>query len=72
MAWRIASVADTAFRLVRPQQSMTLVKAAVQTLTNDNPYVSAKAERELGWRPATPPAEAVDRTARWFRDHSVT
>ena len=69
VAWRFASLADAAFRLVRPRQSMTLAKAAVQALANANPYVSAKAERELGWQPATRPAEAVDRTARWFRDH---
>ena len=71
LAWRGAGLADGLVHLLRPRQSMTLLKSAVQFLANDNPYVSAKAERELGWRPATPPAEAVDRTARWMRDHAA-
>ena len=71
LAWGFAGVADAAMRLLRPGQSISLLKAAVQLLANDNPYVSARAERELGWQPATPPADAVRRTARWFRDHST-
>lgn len=69
LAWRGAVIADAGLRLLRPRLSMTTLKAAVQFLASGNPYVSARAERELGWRPATPPAEAALRTGRWFKDH---
>lgn len=68
LAWTAAAAADAAMRTVRPSAPMMLFKAAVQFLGNPNPFVSARAERELGWRPAVAPADAVERTGRWFRD----
>lgn len=65
-AWTAARGADAALRLLRPRAPMTTLKTAVQFLSNPNPYVSARAERELEWRPAVAPREAVLRTARWF------
>ena len=58
---------DAVLRRLRPRQSMTLLRTAVQFLASDNPYVSAKAERELGWRPVIAPADAARRTGQWFR-----
>jgi nucleoside-diphosphate-sugar epimerase len=49
---------------------MTTLKTAVQFLGNENPYVSGKAATELGWRPVVAAAEAAERTARWFADHT--
>ena len=46
---------------------MSTLKTAVQFLANDNPYCSARAERELGWRPLVPPALAAERTGRAYR-----
>ncbi len=40
--------------------------SAVGFLTNDNPYSSACAQRQLGWRPALDPAEAAERTGASF------
>ena len=66
-AWLAARLADGALRLVRPAAPMTMLKGAVQFLANENPYSSARAERELGWRPVVPPAEAAERTGHSFR-----
>jgi nucleoside-diphosphate-sugar epimerase len=68
MVWGAASLVDAATRRLRPGAPMTLLKTAVQFLANPNPYVSARAERELGWRPVVDPRDAVLRTARWFRE----
>ena len=51
LVWGAASVVDAATRRLRPGAPMTTLKTAVQFLANPNPYVSARAERELGWRP---------------------
>ncbi|MDP3774273.1 MAG: NAD-dependent epimerase/dehydratase family protein [Gemmatimonadales bacterium] len=68
LAWPAASAADIVLRAARPGSPMMLFKAAVQFLGHANPFVSSRAERELEWRPVVPPAEAVERTGRWFRD----
>jgi hypothetical protein len=52
---------------VRPRAPMGTLKTAVQFLANDNPYSSARAERELAWRPPVLPATAAARTGRAFR-----
>lgn len=67
LAWQGARAADAVLRRLRPAQSMTLLKTAVQFLAGDNPFVSTRAERELGWRPVIAPADAVRRTGQWFR-----
>jgi hypothetical protein len=66
-AWRAARLADSALRLARPAAPMTMLKGAVQFLANANPYSSARAERDLGWRPVVLPADAAERTGRAFR-----
>jgi nucleoside-diphosphate-sugar epimerase len=68
LAWTAAGIVDAATRLARPSAPMALLKTAVQFLGHPNPFVSARAEHELGWRPAVPPDEAAQRTGRWFRD----
>jgi nucleoside-diphosphate-sugar epimerase len=67
LAWNGAKMVDAVLRRLRPMQTMTLLKTAVQFLANDNPYTSARAERELGWRPVLAPADAAERTGRAFR-----
>ncbi len=66
-AWRAAVLVDGVLRLGRPRAPMTLLKTAVQFLSRPNPYTSLRAERELGWRPAVPAAEAAELTGRAFR-----
>ncbi len=70
LAWSAAGVADAILRRIRPGAPMTMLKSAVQFLTNANPFVSAKAERLLEWKPAVPAPDAVERTGRWFRGSS--
>jgi len=57
---------DSLVRLVHRGPGMTTLKAAVQFLSSENPYVSDKARRELGWQPVLPPALAAERTGAWF------
>jgi nucleoside-diphosphate-sugar epimerase len=66
-AWRMARLVDAALRLGRPRAPMALLKTAVQFLSRPNPYSSLRAERQLGWRPAVPAAEAAELTGRAFR-----
>jgi nucleoside-diphosphate-sugar epimerase len=67
LAWWGALGVDGLVRLLRPGAPMATLKTAVQFLANPNPYVSLRAEHELGWRPVVPARDAVFRTARWFR-----
>ncbi len=67
MAWSLAIAGDTLRRLGRPSAPMTLLKTAVQFLANPNPYVSARAERELGWHPVVAAEDAVRQTAAHIR-----
>ena len=68
LAWNVALAADALLRVARPSAPMATLRAAVQFLAAANPFVSSKAERELGWRPVVPAMEAVERTGRWFRE----
>jgi nucleoside-diphosphate-sugar epimerase len=66
VAWNAAGVADALMRLAPRRAPMSMLRPAVQFLANANPFVSAKAERELGWVPVVAPEEAVLRTGAWF------
>jgi dihydroflavonol-4-reductase len=66
-AWHAARAVDAVLRLLRPAAPLSTLKTAVQFLANDNPYCSARAERELGWRPLLAPAHAAEITGRAFR-----
>ncbi len=64
-AWRLLT------RAVRPGRYTGLGSSSGRFMARDNPYSSAKAERELGWRPSTEPHEALRRTVRWFVEQGV-
>jgi nucleoside-diphosphate-sugar epimerase len=66
LAWTAAGIADALMRVAMRRSPLTMLRPAVQFLSNDNPFVSAKAERELGWKPVMPADEAVRRTGAWF------
>jgi len=44
-----------------------LARAALSFMTGDDPYVTERAERELGWRPTVDTRTAIARTVRWLR-----
>jgi len=62
-----ARAMDAAFAVVGPRGPLTMLRGTLDFLGRDNPYTSARAERELLWRPVIGPEEAVERTARTFR-----
>ena len=43
-----------------------LQHASLNFVSRDNPFSSARAGRELGWRPVVPPSEAIPDAFRWF------
>jgi nucleoside-diphosphate-sugar epimerase len=62
----LANVAHLPRRVLRPRRYAPDAAAGIRFMARPNPYTSAKAERELGWRPSTPPREALRRTVEWF------
>ncbi len=54
--------------LVSPDKYAGFGASAVQFLSKSNPYVSARAQRDLGWKPTTLPEDAIVRSVRWFNE----
>lgn len=46
-----------------------LQHASLNFVSRDNPFSSARAERELGWRPVVAPDEAIPDAFRWWARH---
>jgi hypothetical protein len=67
LAWNAALMLDALARLARPSAPMATLKTAVQFLSASNPFVSTRAERELGWVPVVSAEDAAERTGRWFK-----
>jgi nucleoside-diphosphate-sugar epimerase len=44
-----------------------LARAALSFATGENPYVTHRAQAELGWTPPFTPAEGIARTCAWMR-----
>lgn len=62
---------STAWAIARPSKYGWGRVTSGRFLSRDNPFTSARAQRELEWRPATPPQDAVVRTVRWFEERTV-
>ena len=46
-----------------------LAQAALAFMTGEDPYVSERAEKELGWRPAVDTRTGIERTVRWVMEN---
>jgi nucleoside-diphosphate-sugar epimerase len=46
-----------------------LARAALSFLTGENPFVTDRAERELGWGPTVGTRDAIARTVRWLMEN---
>ena len=72
----VALVAGHAWHLWRrlraPGSYAGIGGSGARFLSRENPFSSERAERELGWRPATSPHEALARTVRWFRNEGAS
>jgi nucleoside-diphosphate-sugar epimerase len=53
-------------RLTQPGRYAGIGGSGARFLRRENPFISAKAEAELEWRPATAPRDALRRTVEWF------
>jgi nucleoside-diphosphate-sugar epimerase len=67
LAWGGARLWDATAGALAGWKGLLSARSSVQFLASPNPYTSARAERVLGWRPAVPALEAVERTGRSFR-----
>jgi nucleoside-diphosphate-sugar epimerase len=67
LAWWGARLWDATVGALPWFASLLSARSSVQFLASDNPYTSAKAERELGWRPPVRAGDAVERTGASFR-----
>ena len=47
----------------------TMVGNSVRFVIEGNPFTSARARRELGWRPHVHPEQGVPEAFRWWREH---
>ncbi len=47
----------------------SMVSASVRFATEDNPFTSERARRELGWAPRVRPAQGVPDAFRWWRQN---
>jgi 2-alkyl-3-oxoalkanoate reductase len=61
-----ARTLDAAFRLL-PGREVVSFRTGLERFLGDNPYDSARARQELGWTDLVPHADALARTAAWFR-----
>ena len=46
-----------------------LAQAALAFMTGEDPYVSERAEQELGWRPVVDTRTGIERTVRWVMEN---
>lgn len=67
LAWWGARLWDASFGALPFSAFLLTARSSVQFLACDNPYTSAKAERDLGWRPPVNAGDAVERTGASFR-----
>jgi nucleoside-diphosphate-sugar epimerase len=67
LARGVAYLWDTTSQALPLPRPMRL-DSTVSWLASENPYTSARAERELQWRPQVAPRDAVERTGRSFRE----
>lgn len=62
-----AAMAGDAVARLLPGPGGPDLRRAVGRLLGDDPYDTTRARRELGWSCRVAPAEALARTARWYR-----
>jgi nucleoside-diphosphate-sugar epimerase len=70
-----ARVATTGFRVARSTLKiltggrLSISRAALGMITEDNPFTSDRARRELGWSPAVHPDDGIPEAFRWWMTH---
>jgi nucleoside-diphosphate-sugar epimerase len=64
--WQIPIPPAAALTIAGLVAGGALARAAVSFATGDNPYVTERARRELGWTPQLGSRDALTRTVRWF------
>jgi nucleoside-diphosphate-sugar epimerase len=66
LAWGAARLWDATLGFLPLWTAPLSARSAVQFLASDNPYTSARAVRELGWKPPLAAGDAVEKTGRHF------
>jgi nucleoside-diphosphate-sugar epimerase len=66
LAYLFAATRQGIRKLYAPNKYPGFGPTAVRFLTDDNPYSSERARKELGWTPTTKHADAIAQSIRWF------
>ena len=69
LAGAAVSAFKAATRLFTGGRWSAVSNASIRMLTNDNPFGSERARRELGWTPRVRPEDGVPDAFRWWREH---
>jgi nucleoside-diphosphate-sugar epimerase len=69
-------VAKIAFKVVKSTTRVltggrlnVISSASIGFLTEDNPFTSERARRELGWSPTVRPEQGIPEAFRWWKTH---
>jgi nucleoside-diphosphate-sugar epimerase len=68
VAYAAATCLEAVFRLLRVRRPPFITRYATWLIGRQTFYSTAKAERELGWRPLVSFPEGVARTVAWYRE----
>jgi len=67
VVWPLAVGVDYAARWIGMKESPMINKYRIRAVMADAHYATAKAKRELGWRPRTSTREGIRQTIEWYR-----
>jgi nucleoside-diphosphate-sugar epimerase len=71
LALRVAGALEGAHRLVRARTRPLMTVHSVLLLARDQRFPTERARSELGWVPAVPFTEGIERTLRWIRSRGA-
>jgi nucleoside-diphosphate-sugar epimerase len=65
----LVTSAKSAVRILSAGSVSIFSSTALNFVTNDNPFSSERARRELGWSPAIRPEQGIPEAFRWWAEH---
>ena len=69
LARGVLDVATRVGRLVLGSRFSLVSKSSIDFLSQDNPFTSDRARRELGWNPSIRPEVSIPEAFRWWKEH---
>jgi nucleoside-diphosphate-sugar epimerase len=69
LAKNLFRATKSAVKLLTGGRLSVVSSASLTALTEDNPFTSERARRELGWSPVVGPEQSVPDAFRWWKNH---